>query len=91
MTKMINKIWWLFRFACHWAFGWHWFTNEDIGVRDPMAYCEFCGKTKRLRDKCDVGKHRWKLYATSGLVTTRCHYVCTACGAKGSSLDMSGI
>jgi hypothetical protein len=56
-----------------------------------MAYCEFCGKTKRLRDKCDIGKHRWKLYATSGLVTTRCHYVCTACGAKGSSLDMSGI
>lgn len=79
------------RWAIHELFNVHWFTNEDIGVKDPLAYCEFCGKTKRLRDKCDAGKHRWKLYATSGLVITRRHYVCTVCETKGSALDLSSI
>lgn len=88
---MMVRVYKLVRWLLHCLFGVHWFTTEEIGVRDPYAFCEFCKAKKRLRDDCErmKPKHRWKLYATSGLVTTTRHYVCTTCGAKAETLELN--
>ena len=88
---MISFVHGLIRKLLHALFNVHWFTIEEIGVRNPKAFCEFCNAEKRLLDDCEKlkPKHRWKLYGVSGLVTTKRHYVCTTCGAKAESLELN--
>lgn len=62
----MSKAYWCLRGVLHRLFNIHWYTTMDIGSNDPYEHCEFCGKSRRMRDQCAEDKHYWvKVFFTT--------------------------